>query len=189
MLLFITGEDLRDYIGGKFQYISCYSLSRWFFNICNISIVSIHLMLLFIIVTSPFVCTFTVVSIHLMLLFIKNLTKMILSVHCFNTSHVTLYLAAPLATIKYCLVSIHLMLLFILYGYGRMEATTEFQYISYYSLSRKGMGYGTSGMRVSIHLMLLFILLGACNMFLSFCFNTSHVTLYRKSCCLSDARG
>ena len=107
----------------------------------------------------------------------------------FNTSHVTLYLAAPLATIKYCLVSIHLMLLFILYGYGRMEATTEFQYISCYSLSRKGMGYGTSGMRVSIHLMLLFILLGACNMFLSFCFNTSHVTLYRKSCCLSDARG
>ena len=103
------------------------------------------------------------------------------------------------------------MLLFILYGYGRMEATTEFQYISCYSLSRKGMGYGTSGMRVSIHLMLLFIrishfpnifarivsihlmllfiLLGACNMFLSFCFNTSHVTLYRKSCCLSDARG
>ena len=75
----------------------------------------------------------------------------------FNTSHVTLYLAAPLATIKYCLVSIHLMLLFILYGYGRMEATTEFQYISCYSLSRKGMGYGTSGMRVSIHLMLLFI--------------------------------
>ena len=50
------------------------------------------------------------------------------------------------------------MLLFILYGYGRMEATTEFQYISCYSLSRKGMGYGTSGMRVSIHLMLLFII-------------------------------
>ena len=76
----------------------------------------------------------------------------------FNTSHVTLYLAAPLATIKYCLVSIHLMLLFILYGYGRMEATTEFQYISCYSLS------------LAVHTVLQ----------TKPRFNTSHVTLYRK---------
>ena len=81
-----------------------------------------------------------------------------------------------------------------------MEATTEFQYISCYSLSRKGMGYGTSGMRVSIHLMLLFIWLClykvSCGLMFQYIscyslsvmagtqgtfrtsFNTSHVTLY-----------
>ena len=48
MLLFITGEDLRDYIGGKFQYISCYSLSYLWQNRAALDHVSIHLMLLFI---------------------------------------------------------------------------------------------------------------------------------------------
>ena len=51
MLLFITGEDLRDYIGGKFQYISCYSLSYLWQNRAALDHVSIHLMLLFIIYT------------------------------------------------------------------------------------------------------------------------------------------
>ena len=56
-------------------------------------------------------------------------------IRSFNTSHVTLYLAAPLATIKYCLVSIHLMLLFISNGGHTRNLPHQFQYISCYSLS------------------------------------------------------
>ena len=74
-----------------FQYISCYSLSR---------IYSVYDMALY-------------VSIHLMLLFIKNPLQKGDVVRGFNTSHVTLYLAAGVTVKEPYFVSIHLMLLFI----------------------------------------------------------------------------
>ena len=113
MLLFITGEDLRDYIGGKFQYISCYSLSYLWQNRAALDHVSIHLMLLFIQRETEVICSEVPVSIHLMLLFIEvsgvgsAVVEAFQYISCcslsnckeyrlykqkgFNTSHVTLY--------------------------------------------------------------------------------------------------
>ena len=96
----------------RFQYISCYCLSRANRNECKVFEISIHLMLLFIhhrwsylihwiqfqyiscYCLSIFVSFFLhsiVISIHLMLLFIR-LDKPIRKIqYHFNTSHVTVY--------------------------------------------------------------------------------------------------
>ena len=75
-------------------------------------------------------------------------------------------------------VSIHLMLLFIKKFIFITGGKDKFQYISCYSLSGRSVRTNCS-LNVSIHLMLLFI--GKCKKvkFCYFCFNTSHVTLYR----------
>ena len=77
------------------------------------SIVSIHLMLLFIGFRTETVISCIWVSIHLMLLFIPLLTSCKWYILCFNTSHVTLYLIPVSCTAK----------------------NSKFQYISCYSLS------------------------------------------------------
>ena len=82
----IKGDD-------EFQYISCYSLSKSYVIFLKNTIVSIHLMLLFIIISYP-----------------PNL----LYLCSFNTSHVTLYRNLQRRRIYKKRVSIHLMLLFIL---------------------------------------------------------------------------
>ena len=158
-------------------------------------------MLLFITYHSKTSLTTAAVSIHLMLLFIHtsfNFMQHLLQFqyiscyslssaiplsyflkHCFNTSHVTLYLHLPLHRrcrfsrfntshvtlypyarrrtkwVNY--VSIHLMLLFIMIVVKETEHTKGFQYISCYSLSQ----YDTSSRIFFVR------------------FNTSHVTLYR----------
>ena len=118
-----------------FQYISCYCLSKKPFWNNTTTIISIHLMLLFILHASIAAVISSVISIHLMLLFIvhrchssKNLNTY------FNTSHVTVY---------------HNMC-------QNLLSFQKFQYISCYCLSRR------SKIRrwynhISIHLMLLFI--------------------------------
>ena len=78
------------------------------------SIVSIHLMLLFIGFRTETVISCIWVSIHLMLLFIPLLTSCKWYILCFNTSHVTLYLCKKEKT---------------------KEGVKKFQYISCYSLS------------------------------------------------------
>ena len=160
-----------------FQYISCYSLSHCFILFFSYSIVSIHLMLLFIRFFRNRWHHFRMVSIHLMLLFIQNQTGPRASPLCFNTSHVTLYQSdeeslLQVKSFQYiscyslscCLnlciyifkVSIHLMLLFI-------DKISVFHFILLF---------------VSIHLMLLFIFCHVLKNISPERFNTSHVTLY-----------
>ena len=119
----------------------------------------------------------------------------------FNTSHVTLYLNITIKYITYFLVSIHLMLLFIVFKTAHGYDKSLFQYISCYSLSTCR-GEIHTHEHVSIHLMLLFIegdriayTYSVMFQYIScyslshvkwrkkkenYCFNTSHVTLYRQ---------
>ena len=113
MLLFISPDDPGKQDPGKFQYISCYSLS-WSLQlpVLHNYLVSIHLMLLFIFkLRSVHLVSFSFqyiscyslswswqrgrsihqVSIHLMLLFIQGRQEYVLTLSSFNTSHVTLY--------------------------------------------------------------------------------------------------
>ena len=122
----------------------------------KITIVSIHLMLLFIFLRCEQRDYFFKVSIHLMLLFIPFFDRIRSTDFCFNTSHVTLYQDA----------------------HNRATRKYEFQYISCYSLSSAPsyvyicfLCFNTSHVTlylfyarilyiytvVSIHLMLLFI--------------------------------
>ena len=137
-------------------------------------------MLLFIGYGEQELDTVIFVSIHLMLLFIRvkkdggyevivfqYISCYSLSAHrtepqasrsSFNTSHVTLYRISKEDQEWLSRVSIHLMLLFISLEAVKTATTTAFQYISCYSLSTG------SGEQIPKHQ----------------CFNTSHVTLYRK---------
>ena len=113
MLLFISNQCSESIRASTFQYISCYSLS-----LCDrtgrlvedefqyISCYSLSLYLLRIFLRPD-------VSIHLMLLFIHMSTYNGKSLECFNISHVTLYLNFKKVLTSWNEVSIHLMLLFI----------------------------------------------------------------------------
>ena len=114
MLLFITGEDLRDYIGGKFQYISCYSLSYLWQNRAALDHVSIHLMLLFILYGYGRM----------------EATTEFQYISCYSLSRKGMgYGTSGMR------VSIHLMLLFIWLCLYKVSCGLMFQYISCYSLS------------------------------------------------------
>ena len=179
MLLFIEGTKDTIDNSGKFQYISCYSLSgrhskirlrSYCFNTSHVTLyrkwiwkrlwkglVSIHLMLLFIFVkcaSDAVMRTFQYISCYSLSTCWKpcisevkfqyiscyslstKKRKLVISLRCFNTSHVTLYL----------------LTLSLLEALGH----------------------------VSIHLMLLFIDMQATGMWRQQSFNTSHVTLYRQ---------
>ena len=116
---------------------------------------------IFVIVRAiPLYTTFYIVSIHLMLLFIiKMQLKKVIEYYGFNTSHITLYQIWESSCNRNTNVSIHLMLLFIGLLQSNSEPHSPFQYISCYSLSVTGNTYGAKDVR----------------------FNTSHVTLYRKT--------
>ena len=109
-LAYIEGDTVQFLL---FQYISCYSLSRWGEERGKRSSVSIHLMLLFIKFHYVPNILINIVSIHLMLLFIMTPEYTAAHNDGFNTSHVTLYQYAIILTVQ-----------------ERM-----FQYISCYSLS------------------------------------------------------
>ena len=119
-----------------FQYISCYCLSytqavrnavdrnfntshvtvypRPHTTVLRYTVISIHLMLLFITARHNIYEQPHIISIHLMLLFI-NLNRWENNVFdYFNTSHVTVYLLADSFVISINHISIHLMLLFIM---------------------------------------------------------------------------
>ena len=99
------------------------------------------------------------VSIHLILLFIRFgkvpviVTQMFQYISCYSLSIKTM------VSVGIRKVSIHLMLLFIGLLQSNSEPHSPFQYISCYSLSVTGNTYGAKDVR----------------------FNTSHVTLYRKT--------
>ena len=97
----------------------------------------------------------------------------------FNTSHVTLYQSAGRPGIPRCRVSIHHMLLFIVIAYAADGITKLFQYITCYSLSAAGKtqakmfpGFNTS--HVTLYRKSVFVKTQE-----EYCFNTSHVTLYQ----------
>ena len=161
MLLFISPDDPGKQDPGKFQYISCYSLS-WSLQlpVLHNYLVSIHLMLLFI---------FKLRSVHLVSFSFQYISCYSLSPIAyiipiqisFNTSHVTLHPGDLIPFVPINLVSIHLMLLFICILIGVLLALAMFQYISCYSLSYASRTV-YSMPYVSIHLMLLFIILNKC---------------------------
>ena len=96
------------------------------------------------------------VSIHLMLFFIRLKMQEIMTLQCFNTSHVILYHFSANSRNFTVFVSIHLMLFFI--G-GCHNPCREPSF-------------------VSIHLMLFFINSAARPKVTQLSFNTSHVILY-----------
>ena len=167
------------YVYTEFQYISCYCLSypnapatgaTYYFNTSHVTVypiiqpvfwyhflISIHLMLLFIILSNTVYHILSIISIHLMLLFIKMIRLERANVMHFNTSHVTVYQKALFGISQPSNISIHLMLLFIflirtphtfianfntshvtVYHYPGFfcSALRKFQYISCYCLSR-----------------------------------------------------
>ncbi len=155
MLLFISFPSLVSK-NNLFQYISCYSLSKSFWNNSmeshsfNTSHVTLYHYLILNFTTSlkfqyiscyslsyyrSWMGRFKYVSIHLMLLFIGSRLRERRSDDR---------------------VSIHLMLLFIRCGIYAILQIIKFQYISCYSLS-KWIHLGHIRSKVSIHLMLLFI--------------------------------
>mgnify|MGYP000809700172 CR=1 FL=1 len=75
--------------------------------------ISIHLMLLFIILSNTVYHILSIISIHLMLLFIKMIRLERANVMHFNTSHVTVYQQIRMYYLQKQEISIHLMLLFI----------------------------------------------------------------------------
>ena len=114
-------------------------------------------MLLFIILSNTVYHILSIISIHLMLLFIKMIRLERANVMHFNTSHVTVYQKALFGISQPSNISIHLMLLFIflirtphtfianfntshvtVYHYPGFfcSALRKFQYISCYCLSR-----------------------------------------------------
>ena len=139
-----------------FQYISCYSLSCLTGMMDWISTVSIHLMLLFIQgsrINASRITLFQYISCYSLS---NGKPARWMNYHCFNTSHVTLYLDDEklldwLGMFQYisCYslsicrrtqkswkqVSIHLMLLFISGDVYTIDRDCTFQYISCYSLS------------------------------------------------------
>ena len=99
------------------------------------------------------------VSIHHMLLFIAPAFSADRLLLCFNTSHVTLYRFRVFLYTWHYFVSIHHMLLFINFNMAAQTLKDKFQYITCYSLSGP-------------HSPLQLKISG---------FNTSHVTLYRRT--------
>ena len=126
---------ITEYLTHEFQYISCCSLS----NPRNFS------------VTSSFLFQY----ISCCSLSLKTLCAT-QEGHCFNTSHVVVYLIRIILCYQLVQVSIHLMLQFIDNNSGQDKELYLFQYISCCSLSCSKHS-GTSGKFVSIHLMLQFI--------------------------------
>ena len=155
MLLFISASGAFILGISLFQYISCYSLSP-------------HTRV-------PSLCT--LVSIHLMLLFIPLLFRCSIPCCSFNTSHVTLYRNQKQECSHCITVSIHLMLLFIRSSDTTLNGRKCFN-TSHVTLYQKIHFYNRRKRQVSIHLMLLFIGKKCQDELFSERFNTSHVTLY-----------
>ena len=149
---------------GRFQYISCYSLSWSITDNKRLKRVSIHLMLLFIEALLKISGLHIAVSIHLMLLFIFCCWFLWLHIKFVSIHLMLLFIGFRTETVISCIwVSIHLMLLFIplltsckwyilcfntshvtLYLCKKektKEGVKKFQYISCYSLSYSGFLY------------------------------------------------
>ena len=159
MLLFITAPCGIKSIVCWFQYISCYSLSMrmWLVFLGSTCFNTSHVTLyrLFNLTKRRRWNSFNTSHVTLYQWNDSGICRYLKS---FNTSHVTLYLRRFLLRTQILLVSIHLMLLFIMYHWMQLLTTSY----------------------VSIHLMLLFIVFLAEKDGTYFCFNTSHVTLYRQ---------
>ena len=141
-----------------FQYISCYSLSEMSEQWEQSPFVSIHLMLLFIIAMPPE----------------RNRNISFQYISCYSLSDTASRPADHEDRFQYisCYSLSHQYVAVLCY-------VGKFQYISCYSLSCRTHGARRRTM-VSIHLMLLFIRLSAAWTAKKRCFNTSHVTLYRR---------
>ena len=142
----------------KFQYISCYSLSRLeiiFLNICK---VSIHLMLLFIGIGENRLGKILSFNTSHVTLYPDGRRSSWSRTSCFNTSHVTLYRLVPAASPPASSFNTSHVTLYLGLASQRLEQS-QFQYISCYSLS--DMWRQECGEYIG--------------------FNTSHVTLYHRA--------
>ena len=159
MLRFIVSAVGLDHIWYKFQYISCYGLSKAF-AVCYYDFaISIHLML-------RFICQYLNVSAdYLLFQYISCYGLSILSAAVYHS----------------VMISIHLMLRFINVGSCIFQQFCWFQYISCYGLSNK---CTYSGNEVTIFQYIsCYGLSGKLHHTRSdrTHFNTSHVTVYRRS--------
>ena len=203
MLLFIQRKKRLSRYGSTFQYISCYSLSSCVRSNDQFhNQVSIHLMLLFIIIRisckPEVIFLFQYISCYSLSIDSQNAgTRAILFqyISCyslslranamtgknvrFNTSHVTLYRLLAFLKQWARVVSIHLMLLFIVILKISVRIIYRFQYISCYSLSKKGKKY-LKVFNTFQYISCYSLSKDISKANISFaCFNTSHVTLYR----------
>ena len=123
-------------VESMFQYISCCSLSDFFY-------LTSHTIIWFQYISC---CSLSILILQCLILF-----------HCFNTSHVVVYLLMGCIPLYGEFVSIHLMLQFILSFFNLHRHFGLFQYISCCSLSGNRTWHVAAGSAVSIHLMLQFI--------------------------------
>ena len=157
MLLFIGSILVKIAEDAEFQYTSCYSLSSSAscfsfllpgFNTSHVTLYRCK---------GPRKCPGSLVSIHLMLLFIeKKLSDMEQKIAFQYISCYSLSFWQNQNSMQLGEVSIHLMLLFITGEDLRDYIGGKFQYISCYSLSYLWQNRAALD-HVSIHLMLLFI--------------------------------
>ena len=135
MLLFISGGVGDGEEKVKFQYISCYSLSRKCLTLCFLNPLFQYISCYSL---SPLTSISLTASVAFQYISCYSLSSIAISsealILCFNTSHVTLYREEISLT----------------------NAKEMFQYISCYSLSGRTIHFSTFTY-VSIHLMLLFI--------------------------------
>ena len=143
-----------------FQYISCYSLSwsvrRRQYHLCPFQYISCYSLSYhkrigrYVVTGFQYISCYSLSNLLIMKRYCKNMFQYI---SCYSLS----------------MTSKH-------YKYFQ----PKFQYISCYSLSRKYPWGNQREIGVSIHLMLLFILRQKTTDRTDGCFNTSHVTLYRR---------
>ena len=185
MLLFIGSILVKIAEDAEFQYTSCYSLSSSAscfsfllpgFNTSHVTLYRCK---------GPRKCPGSLVSIHLMLLFIeKKLSDMEQKIAFQYISCYSLSFWQNQNSMQLGEVSIHLMLLFISQRMNRIIRYLSFN-TSHVTL------YHWRGFKrlyrweVSIHLMLLFIVSMAKQSGIGSRFNTSHVTLYLRHGCIS----
>ena len=200
MLLFI--KEIAEYISTsiRFQYISCYSLSMCMTRLELATIVSIHLMLLFINIRARLWNWIGKVSIHLMLLFIEFKSRVGITltafqyISCYSLSEQATRQQKPEEEFQY--ISCYSLSAYVLFATAR-EFRFNTSHVTLYhgsaalSETRSGVSIHlmllfiekwittkATSLSVSIHLMLLFIFLLPCHKSFRVCFNTSHVTLY-----------
>ena len=157
MLLFISALIEGDAQKIRFQYISCYCLSSLLIVLISLTMISIHLMLLFIFIYCIPCTIIQYISIHLMLLFIILTVPVLPAMDCISIHLMLLFINVFILCYsgfcKFQYISCYCLSQF---QYHQVSIVLAFQYISCYCLSSPLASIAVCKF-ISIHLMLLFI--------------------------------
>ena len=166
---------------------------------CKVDTISIHLMFLFIQMTTKLQQTYSyfntshvlihpdagmpdlrmgIISIHLMFLFIKDLWRDGSTERDFNTSHVLIHRKMEIRQSLTAEISIHLMFLFILWQQAHSGKEESISIHLMFLFIRKATKRFLSRFFISIHLMFLFIQMTTKLQQTYSYFNTSHVLIH-----------